>query len=119
MKIIDLSNCSLCYILALICLAMIVDFLSGMWVAKRQKCFESGKGINGILRKLASIFLLLFFWPVAHLIPAGAGVALLYTFYLGYLLMEIQSILENYRALGIDIKAFQWFLDQFKTHFKK
>ena len=45
------------YILVLICIAMILDFLLGSFAAWRdpQVKFTSQRGIDGILRKLASV----------------------------------------------------------------
>ncbi|GGD03789.1 phage holin family protein [Enterococcus wangshanyuanii] len=104
------------YVLALICGAMIIDFLSGTLAAKinTEIEFTSKVGINGILRKVASIILLLFFIPLAPLIPGGAGVGLIYVLYLGYLMMELKSILENYKKMGIGTELFEDFLKNIK-----
>ncbi|MHC5215672.1 phage holin family protein [Enterococcus sp. LJL128] len=104
------------YVLALICGAMAIDFLSGTLAAKINPSieFQSKLGINGILRKVASIVLLLFFIPLAPLIPSGVGVGLVYVLYIGYLLMELKSILENYEKLGIGTELFQGFIDKLK-----
>lgn len=101
-------------ILALISIAMILDLLTGIISARMTKSISSKIGINGILRKIASLMLLLFLWPVARIIPMQAGQALLYTFYLSFLWMEIVSILENYQKMGIQIDQFKKFIDQFK-----
>lgn len=47
------------YVLTLICVAMIIDFLSGSLAAKLNSeiTFLSKVGINGILRKIASMVL--------------------------------------------------------------
>jgi len=105
------------YVLTLICIAMIIDFFSGTIAAKinPEIEFKSKVGINGILRKVASIVLLMFFIPLAPLIPGGAGVGLVYVLYLGYLLMEIKSILENYKKMGNDTSLFEKFLEYFKN----
>lgn len=105
------------YVLALICGAMIIDFLSGTLAAKINPNIEftSKVGINGILRKVASIILLLFFIPLAPLIPGGAGVGLIYVLYLGYLMMELKSILENYKKMGIGTELFEDFLKNIKN----
>ena len=104
------------YVLTLICVAMILDFLSGTLAAKisSEIEFKSKVGINGILRKIASIALLIFFIPLAPLIPGGAGVGLLYVLYIGYLLMEIKSIFENYKKMGNDISLFEDFINKIK-----
>ncbi|MBS7576783.1 MULTISPECIES: phage holin family protein, partial [unclassified Enterococcus] len=78
--------------------------------------FKSKIGINGILRKISSIVLLLFFIPLSILIPNNLGTALLYTLYIGYLLMEIKSIFENYQKLGTPTEVFQKFIDVIKNN---
>ncbi len=106
-------------LLSLLALAMIVDFLSGLIAAKITKTITSKIGINGILRKLASMMLLVFFIPVATIIPNHSGSALLYVLYLGYLLMEIQSIFENYQNMGIDTTIFASFIEKFTALLKQ
>ncbi|MDA9469905.1 lysis protein [Enterococcus sp. 5H] len=100
------------YVLMLICIAMIIDFLSGTFAAKinNEIEFKSKVGINGILRKIASMALLMFFILLAPLIPGGAGVALVYVLYIGYLMMELKSILENYKKMGIGTELFENFI---------
>ena len=95
------------FILAMICCAMIIDFLSGVFAAKMNPKidFQSRIGINGILKKIAALMLLIFFIPLAMTIPGNTGTGLLYVLYFGYLLMEIQSILENYQKIGIDVSV--------------
>lgn len=101
-------------VVAVLAVAMIFDFFSGMLAATWTKTISSRIGINGIIRKLASMFLLLFFIPVAFILPASTSVAMLWVFYLGYLWLEIESILENYRKLGIDTTIFKKFLAELK-----
>ncbi|WP_348920117.1 phage holin family protein [Enterococcus rotai] len=105
------------YVLTLICVAMIIDFLSGTLSAKINPNieFKSKTGINGILRKVASMVLLMFFIPLAPLIPGGAGVGLIYVLYVGYLLMELKSILENYKKMGIGTELFEDFIKNIKN----
>ena len=86
------------YLLSLLSVAMIIDFISGVYAAKLHKEITSKRGINGIIRKVASMILLVFFLPVSLIIPGQTGIALLSVLYLGYLFMEIQSILENYQT---------------------
>nr|DAM56496.1 MAG TPA: holin [Caudoviricetes sp.] len=101
------------FILTLIVSAMIIDFLTGTIAAKVNSniTFNSKVGINGILRKLASISIMLFFIPLSVLIPAGAGVALVYTLYIGYLVMELKSIAENLGKMGVDIETLKDIID--------
>ncbi|MGF1919353.1 phage holin family protein [Enterococcus faecalis] len=112
----ETEDTKILFILALICTAMVIDFFTGTFAAKINPDieFKSKIGINGILRKLTSIFLLVFFIPLSVIVPGGAGVALLYTLYLGYLLMEIKSIMENYQKVGGKTDLFQRFIDSFK-----
>jgi len=56
----------------------------------------------------------IFFIPVSVLVPNNIGTALLYTLYVGYLIMELQSILENYKKMGGDDSVFQRFVDSLK-----
>lgn len=108
------------YILALICVAMIVDFLVGSLAAWRNPeiKFTSQKGIDGILRKLASILVLVVCIPVSALIPAEAGVIALIVLYLGYLVMELASIVENLDNLGVPVAPLRAFIENVKdvTH---
>ncbi|MDU6524946.1 phage holin family protein [Enterococcus devriesei] len=100
------------FVLALISLAMLLDLITGLIAARLTKQLSSKIGINGILRKIASILLLLFFLPVASLIPMNAGNVLLYAFYLSFLFMEIHSIFENYEKMGIATDLFRDFLQR-------
>lgn len=115
-KFVDNNDTAAAYILTVICLAMIIDFFSGTLAAKISPDieFKSKIGINGILRKIASMALLIFFIPLAPIVPGGAGVGLLYVLYVGYLLMEIKSILENYKKMGNDVTLFFDFLKNIK-----
>lgn len=117
----ETEDTKILFILALICGAMVIDFFTGTFAAKvnPEIEFKSKIGINGILRKLTSIFLLVFFIPLSVIVPGGAGVALLYTLYIGYLLMEIKSVLENYQKMGGKTDLFQRFIDSFKAGNKK
>ena len=98
---------------------MVIDFVSGVLAAKMHQEILSKKGINGIIRKVASMILLVFFLPVALIIPGKTGIVLLSVLYIGYLLMEIQSILENYQKMGISITLFQTFLEHLYELLKK
>lgn len=102
------------YILAIICVLMIIDFITGSLAAWRNPAiaFRSQEGINGILRKLCSIIVLIACIPIAPLVPADAGVAALIVLYVGYLLMEFKSILENLGKLGVDISPLNEFLNK-------
>ena len=101
-------------VVAVLAIAMIFDFFSGMVAATQTTTVSTRIGINGIFRKLASMLLLLFFVPVAFILPASTGVAMLWVFYLGYLWLEVESILENYRKLGIDTSIIKKFLAEIR-----
>ena len=101
------------YILVLICIAMILDFLLGSFAAWRdpQVKFTSQRGIDGILRKLASILVLVCCIPVSALVPAEAGLAALIVLYLGYLFYELASVIENLERLGAPVGTLKRFIE--------
>lgn len=111
-QLVETQDGKILFILALIALAMTFDFLTGVASARINPNLQPNSkiGINGILRKISSLTLMIFFIPVSVLIPYDAGVAVLYTLYVGYLVMELMSILENFEKMGIDIKLFDEFL---------
>ena len=110
--LLDTEDTKILFILALITGAMVIDFLTGTVAAKINKkiTFQSQKGINGILRKICSLIVMVFFIPISVLIPEGAGVILIYTLYLGYLVMELTSILENLKKMGLDVSLLKSFV---------
>lgn len=103
------------FTLGAIAVAMMIDFLTGTVAAKINPNidFRSKEGINGILRKICSIALMIFFIPLSILLPNDTGVAFLYVMYVGYLLFELKSILENLNKMGIDVALFKQFIDMF------
>lgn len=106
------------FILGLIAIAMIIDFLTGTVSAKINGNIISQKGINGILRKICSMIVMIFFIPVSILIPEGIGIGLVYVLYLGYLFMELKSILENLKKMGVDVSLFKNFVDEVEKNKK-
>ena len=112
----ETDDSKILFILALICGAMILDFASGTLAAWTNPDieFKSKMGINGIIRKIASIVLLVFFIPISVVVPGVIGVATLYTLYLGYLAMEMRSIFENYKKFGFETGPLQAVLDLLK-----
>lgn len=108
------------FVLGLIAAAMIIDFLTGTVAAKINKdiIFESQKGINGILRKICSMIVMIFFIPISILIPEGVGIGLVYVLYLGYLIMEVKSILENLKKMGLDVSLFKNFVNEVEKNKK-
>ena len=109
------------YILTIICVLMIVDFITGSLAAWRNPkiAFRSQEGINGILRKLCSIIVLVACIPIAPLVPADAVVASLFVLYVGYLIMEFKSILENLAKMGVEITPLSEFIDKVEKHNNK
>lgn len=99
------------YILTMVCVFMAIDFILGSLAAWRNPNikFRSNEGINGILRKVASLIVLVMCIPVSVLIPSGAGIVTLYILYLGYLIMEFSSIIENLDKLGVHIAPLKIF----------
>lgn len=102
------------FILMIIAFVMIVDFITGTIAAVVNPNieFKSKAGINGILRKIGSMLALIIFIPISVVIPNGAGTALVYTLYIGYLMLELRSIVENLNKSGTDIKIFANILDK-------
>lgn len=119
-ELIGTQDTKILFVLGLIALAMIIDFLTGTVAAKINKeiIFESQKGINGILRKICSMIVMIFFIPVSILLPEGIGVGLVYVLYLGYLVMELKSILENLKKMGIDTSLFNNFVSEVEKNKK-
>lgn len=101
------------FILTFICATMIIDLLTGNIAAKVNPDieFKSELGINGALRKIIIVILLMFFISLSVIVSGATGTVLVYTLYAGYLLMELKSVLENYQKLGSTIDLFQHFLD--------
>lgn len=102
------------FTLALIMGAMTIDFLTGTLAAKLNPNieFRSKEGINGIIRKIASIALLAFCIPLSILLPEGIGLGALQILYFGYLFFELKSILENFDKLGINTAFFREFVEK-------
>lgn len=107
------------FMLTLIASTMILDFISGVIAAKIQKKFRSKEGINGILRKICSMLLLIIFIPFSVIIPNNVGISLVWVLYVGYEIMELKSVLENLAKMGCDITLFKNFLDKSENEIKK
>lgn len=95
--------------------AMIIDFITGTIAAKINPKiqFQSKAGINGILRKIASIALLAFCIPLSVVFPEGIGPAALQVLYMGYLFFELLSIVENAKKLGLNTEPLEAFINKF------
>lgn len=109
------DNTKLIYVLALILTANIIDFSIGWLNAKFNPAiaFSSAKAIFGIARKLILFIVLVYAIPVALLMPDELGIGALYILYIGYLLSEINSILNHFK-LADDDKQIDPFIDFFK-----
>lgn len=114
-QLIQTQDGKILFTLGAIAVAMMIDFLTGTVAAKINPNidFRSKEGINGILRKICSIALMIFFIPLSILLPNDTGVAFLYVMYVGYLLFELKSIIENLNKMGIDVTLFKQFIDMF------
>ena len=91
------------YILVLICIAMILDFLLGSFAAWRDPSvkFTSQRGNRRHPAKARQHPRpRLLHPPVSALVPAEAGLAALIVLYLGYLFYELASVIENLERLG-------------------
>lgn len=110
----------LIYILSLILCANILDFLMGWLNSKFNPLvnFSSNKAIFGIARKMVLFILLIYFIPVALLVPEPIGITALWVMYLGYLASEIISIL-NHLKLADDDKSVNVFIDFVNTIFNR
>lgn len=97
------------YALALIVILEIIDFATGTFAAIINPDIEykSKIGINGLLRKVIGVFILLVLIPMSILLPEKTGFAFLYSIYLGYLVFTFQSLIENYRKMKGYVAIFQ------------
>jgi toxin secretion/phage lysis holin len=107
------------YILSLILIANMIDFLIGWVNAKFNKDveFSSSKAIYGITRKMIVFMVMVFFIPISLLVPYPIGISALYVLFTGYLLSEINSILSHLK-IGNDDKTTDRFIDFINTIFK-
>lgn len=108
------------YLLTLIFIANLFDFLIGWLKAKFKQDvnFSSSKAIFGIARKLVLFMIAVFFIPVSLLLPNGIGVGIYIVFLLGYLLTEINSILSHFK-LTEDDKSTDIFIEFINKIFNK
>ena len=109
------------YVLTMVCVLMIVDFITGTaaaWLNTEIK-FNSQAGINGILRKVVSIIALAVCIPIAAMLPDDLGLYTLFALYIGYMLMEFTSIVENLGKMGVPIMPLQTFIQNVKEELKE
>ena len=97
------------YALALIVSMEIIDFVTGTIAAivNQEIEYKSKIGINGLLRKILGVLLLMILIPMSVLLPEKTGFAFLYSIYLGYLVFTFQSLIENYRKMKGHVAIFQ------------
>lgn len=107
------------YILGVLVLLMMVDFLLGFTNAKfnQMVTFKSGQALAGIVKKMMYIAVVVVFSLVSLLLPQPIGIGALYTFLFGMLYAELNSILSHLRVTedGKDHSVFVDFIEQFKT----
>ena len=109
------------YALSLIVIMEIVDFASGTFaaIANPEIEYKSKIGINGLIRKILGVLLLMVLIPMSVLLPEKTGFAFLYSIYLGYLIFTFQSLIENYRKLKGNVTLFQPILKAFQRLLEK
>lgn len=111
------------YILILIIGANLIDFTMGFINAKFNKkvVFSSSKAIYGIARKMVLFILCVYFIPVALIIPHNIGLISLYTLFTGYLIAEINSILNHLKLADNDKESsvFADFIQSILKNFTK
>lgn len=119
-RFLESDSTKLIYILALILSANLIDFSTGWLNAKfnPKVKFSSAKAIFGIARKLILFIVLVYAIPVALLMPEPLGISALYVLYIGYLLSEINSILNHFK-LTDDDKTIDPFIEFFKGLMKR
>lgn len=109
------------YILGIIAVLEILDFATGTFAAiiNPQIEYKSKVGINGILRKIIGLLLLMILIPMSILLPDQAGVAFLYTIYVGYMIMIFKSLIENYGKMKGDTSIFENVIGVFEKLIRK
>lgn len=109
------------YILGIIGVMEIVDFISGTFAAiiNPKIEYKSKVGINGLMRKIVGLFLLIILVPMSVLLPQQAGVAFLYTIYVGYIIMIFKSLIENYGKMKGDTSIFENVIGVFEKLIRK
>ena len=106
--------------LVLYALALIVSMTGTIAaIANPDIEYKSKIGINGLLRKILGVLLLMILIPMSVLLPEKTGFAFLYSIYLGYIAFTFQSLIENYRKLKGNITLFQPILKAFQRLLEK
>ena len=109
------------YALALIVSMEIIDFVTGTIAAIVNPDIEykSKIGINGLLRKILGVLLLMILIPMSVLLPERVGFTFLYSIYIGYIVFTFQSLVENYSKLKGNVTIFQPILKAFQRLLEK
>nr|DAW42788.1 MAG TPA: holin [Caudoviricetes sp.]DAX19452.1 MAG TPA: holin [Caudoviricetes sp.] len=109
------------YALTLIVSMEIIDFLTGTIaaIANPDIEYKSKIGINGLLRKILGVLLLMILIPMSVLLPERVGFTFLYSIYIGYIVFTFQSLVENYRKLKGNVTLFQPILKAFQRLIEK
>lgn len=109
------------YALTLIVSMEIIDFVTGTIAAIVNPDIEykSKIGINGLLRKISGVLLLMILIPMSVLLPEKTGFAFLYSIYLGYIAFTFQSLIENYHKLKGNVTIFQPIMKAFQRLIEK
>ena len=104
------------YALTLIVSMEIIDFVTGTIAAivNPEIEYKSKIGINGLLRKILGVLLLMILIPMSVLLPERVGFTFLYSIYIGYIVFTFQSLVENYRKLKGNVTLFQPILKAFQ-----
>lgn len=91
------DDTKLIYILTLILIANIIDFILGIFIAQfsDKVNFSSSKAKLGILMKIIIFIMLVVFIPIALLVPYDIGIGALYVLYTGILYSELRSIFAH------------------------
>ena len=115
-KLIETEDGLILYALALIVIMEIVDFASGTFAAivNPDVEYKSRIGINGLIRKVLGIFMLLLLITMSVLLPEKTGFMFLYSIYIGYLVFTFQSLIENYQKVKGNILLFKPILKAFE-----
>lgn len=115
-KLIETEDGLILYALGLIVIMEIVDFASGTFAAivNPDVEYKSRIGINGLIRKVLGIFMLLLLIPMSVLLPEKTVFMFLYSIYIGYLVFTFQSLIENYQKVKGNILLFKPILKAFE-----
>lgn len=109
------------FVLGLIVVLEIIDFATGTFAAIINPNIEykSKVGIYGLIRKMLGILLLMVLIPMSILLPEGAGIAFLYTAYIGYMILTLKSLVENYEKAKGDATIFRNVVSAFEKLLRK